>query len=327
MPQILDGDVFDENVLLDETDDVLDVSETSSSSNDSNNHSNPIKQDDELEEETNLLLSSSVAADDDSFLKDTSASPEKSIESAAADITDAPLQKKVVLKRKSTSLIESASAAAEQTKPTTTEIETGEPAKRSKIEPIVMDADASAANGSSVETNGKAVKWSELSQEELMEIRAKKFGAAPSSDTAKAARAERFGVTGEESKTETVTPKAAAAVATDAATADADKKASPSVKGLKITFNTDVDVLKKRAERFGGSVSTAMVQIENKEKLQKRQARFSGGTGSSPAVTAPADTEAEASAPAVSAPAVSTPAASDNDDRLKARLERFKTAV
>lgn len=341
----LDGDVFDENVLLDDNDDVLDVSCINSSINDSVNKSMNTQQDDELEEETKLYLGSPAVADDDSFLKDTSKSPEKSIESAATDITDAPQQKKVVLKRKSTSLIESASAAPEQTASTATADEAGAPAKRSKIEPIVMnsDSDTKSTNGSSnVDSNGKTVKWSELSKEELMEIRAKKFGGSPSVDTAKSgdaaksgdsaksARAERFGLTAE-------TPAAAESTTTTPKSDAPAKKTTPSAKGIKITFATDVEVLKKRAERFGGSVSTAMVQIENKAKLQKRQERFSGNVDSLPAAIADAvDTpavDAEAvsapaeSAPAVTAPAVTAPSASDNDERLKARLERFKVAA
>lgn len=35
-----------------------------------------------------------------------------------------------------------------------------------------------------------------------------------------------------------------------------------------------MDVLKQRAERFGGSVSSVMSNLANEEKLEKRKARF-----------------------------------------------------
>lgn len=48
---------------------------------------------------------------------------------------------------------------------------------------------------------------------------------------------------------------------------------------LAAPVDSSLDVLKKRAERFGSSVSKLMVDMENKEKLEKRKAKF--GTVSS----------------------------------------------
>lgn len=101
----------------------------------------------------------------------------------------------------------------------------------------------------------------ELSIDERRELRAKKFGETVTTSEKKDERAKRFGI---ESITTTTT--------TD------DKKNS------KISDNgvsTSVDILKKRAERFGGSVSSTITKIELGEKLQKRQERF----GASPAQT------------------------------------------
>ncbi|KAG6456069.1 SAP domain-containing ribonucleoprotein [Manduca sexta] len=43
------------------------------------------------------------------------------------------------------------------------------------------------------------------------------------------------------------------------------------------TLSENLDKLKKRAERFGQSVSKIMTDIEKKEKLEKRKAKFSAG--------------------------------------------------
>lgn len=63
---------------------------------------------------------------------------------------------------------------------------------------------------------------------------------------------------------------------------------------------TSVDVLKQRAERFGGSVSTVMSSLENQEKLEKRKARF-GAVSSTNGATI-----------------------SDSEKAKQQRLERFK---
>lgn len=82
-------------------------------------------------------------------------------------------------------------------------------------------------------------------------MRAKKFGVALSGEAQKAARAARFGVSPTNGK-----------LSTD---------------GTK----TSVDVLKKRAERFGTSVSSLMTNIETQEKLEKRKQRFGLSTNGS----------------------------------------------
>ncbi|KAJ8960791.1 hypothetical protein NQ318_020086 [Aromia moschata] len=97
----------------------------------------------------------------------------------------------------------------------------------------------------------KVIKLSQLSAKERLEMRAKKFGvSALSVDAKKVVRAERFGLGGN------------------------------STSNISLSnVNTSVDVLKQRAERFGGSVSTIMSSLENKEKLEKRKARFGEANG------------------------------------------------
>ncbi|XP_066141583.1 SAP domain-containing ribonucleoprotein-like [Euwallacea fornicatus] len=96
----------------------------------------------------------------------------------------------------------------------------------------------------------KVIKLSELSSKERLEMRAKKFGVTTLSDDAKKlARAERFGVGSNEKST--------------------------SGNSIKLnTPNTSIEVLKQRAARFGGSVSSLMSEVENKERQEKRRQRF-----------------------------------------------------
>lgn len=67
-----------------------------------------------------------------------------------------------------------------------------------------------------------------------------------------------------------------------------------------------MDLLKKRAERFG-TVSTQLIKVETQEKLEKRKARF-GETTTAPATAAATN--------------------GDTSEVQKAkRLERFKASV
>ncbi|XP_049283307.1 uncharacterized protein LOC125763811 [Anopheles funestus] len=158
---------------------------------------------------------------------------------------------------------------------------------------------ASANSGSDGEPEKKVVKLGQLSALERLEMRAKKFGAqtvppansTPAATTAATdkmqARAARFGLTG-------------ASSGTSAATNNNSTPAS-------------LEALKKRAERFGGSVSSEMSKLEQEEKLAKRQARF-GQTVSS-------GSTASNGAGKVSSASV------DYAEKARLRLERFKSAA
>lgn len=246
--------------------------------------------DDELDEETKSFLNSS-AHDEDAILKSphgstSSKSPENAglVDSSSAA---AAQHKKVVLKRK---LITSLSVNESNSNDAPTD---------AKVLKTIEPSGDNANNGThadDVPSTG-TVKLTELSMKERLELRAKKFGATPSTDTLKQARAERFGIPAAATKTGATTAKSGS---------------SDSIK--KDVVAPPIDLLKKRAERFGGSVSTVLTKMENKEKLLKRQERFG-------AVKAPT-----ASQPSTETPDTSQPN-SDYAEKAKLRLERFKTTV
>ena len=77
-----------------------------------------------------------------------------------------------------------------------------------------------------------------------------------------------------------------------------------------------LEALKKRAERFGGSVSSEMSKLEQEEKLAKRQARFGLAASSSPAPSATANGAGKVATGSV-----------DYAEKARLRLERFKSAA
>ncbi|XP_024868659.1 SAP domain-containing ribonucleoprotein [Temnothorax curvispinosus] len=93
----------------------------------------------------------------------------------------------------------------------------------------------------------KIIKLSELSTKERLEMRAKKFGVPLSETAKKEARLARFNVNNQNNK---------------------------SAASIKTPVPTTYEMLKKRAERFGSSVSTLMEKAELAERLEKRKARF-----------------------------------------------------
>ncbi|KAJ8412117.1 hypothetical protein AAFF_G00143840 [Aldrovandia affinis] len=105
-----------------------------------------------------------------------------------------------------------------------------------------------------------------VSAEEKLKKRAERFNVPASSDSKKAARAARFGLP----------------VVPPASTQGASVISKPVV---------DVNVLKKRAERFGMNVSSISKKVEDVEKLKKRKERF--GIVTSAAAASPDDSEAK----------------------------------
>ncbi|XP_056644523.1 SAP domain-containing ribonucleoprotein isoform X1 [Diorhabda sublineata] len=113
----------------------------------------------------------------------------------------------------------------------------------------------------------KVIKLSDLTAKERLEMRAKKFGVtALSVDAKRAARAERFGTTSSSS-------------ITSSKVVSRNKKIVGTLLNRIFLQNTSVDILKQRAARFGGSVSSTMSNLENKEKLEKRKQRFGSVNG------------------------------------------------
>ncbi|XP_051532648.1 SAP domain-containing ribonucleoprotein [Myxocyprinus asiaticus] len=98
--------------------------------------------------------------------------------------------------------------------------------------------------------------------DERFQKRAERFNMPPNVDSKKAARAARFGLTVPESS-----------------------------KGTSAIPKVAVEVLKKRAERFGMNVSSVSKKFEDDEKLKKRKERF--GILTSAASTGADDSEAK----------------------------------
>lgn len=133
------------------------------------------------------------------------------------------------------------------------------------------------------EPEKKVIKISELTGKDRLELRNKKFnagnGAAPQSERLQA-RAARFGIAASDKSSESSKP---------------------------VTSSVSLEVLKKRAERFGTVLVPELKKSELDEKLQKRQERFGAST-----------TKAAVTAPAASSDA------SDLEAKALKRLERFK---
>lgn len=198
------------------------------------------------------------------------------------DILESPTiaTKKVVLKRKSSInsgiVLETSNTTKENTEPSPPKER-----KMSERNPITMGDDEQA---------GKAPtkKLKELSMQERLEMRAKKFGI--------------------ESK-----PQATATVMTAK-----EKNAAISVAPV-VSSEKQVELLKKRAERFGCVTSTNLAKLDAEERLLKRKQRFGGNIETSVKSTEDAGNNTSSTAVKV------TPAANDEwAEKARKRLERFK---
>lgn len=137
------------------------------------------------------------------------------------------------------------------------------------------------------EPSKKAVKLTELTAQDRLDMRAKKFGSEMSTPLSgnkalsdkKASRAERFGIT------------------------TTDKTAAVSKKITNDVAPASLDLLKKRAERFGTVQAPELKKTEQSEKLQKREIRFG------------------------SAAAEPNKSSADYAEKARLRAERFKTAA
>ncbi|XP_035738413.1 SAP domain-containing ribonucleoprotein-like [Vespa mandarinia] len=119
------------------------------------------------------------------------------------------------------------------------------------IEDVKMDEvekhDNDTKSSENASPEKKIIKLSELGTKERLEMRAKKFGLPLSEAAKKEARSARFSINNQNNK---------------------------SAASVKTPIHTTYEVLKKRAERFGMSVSSVMDKAELEARIEKRKARF-----------------------------------------------------
>ncbi|XP_015924270.1 SAP domain-containing ribonucleoprotein [Parasteatoda tepidariorum] len=168
-------------------------------------------------------------------------SPEKDLQKVAESNVSKPLKKRVVAQTPSPTVESPKPSKIVLKRDNYPTIEPPEPQPTSKKDHPLIEAPKS-------EVVAKATKI--LTASERLQLRAKRFNidSKTSSDTS------AVKVTGPGEKVGSVTAPAVA-----------------SAKG------GNLDVLRKRAERFGENVSTVMKQLENQEKLLKRKMKFTGG--------------------------------------------------
>ena len=199
------------------------------------------------------------------------------------DILESPTiaTKKVVLKRKSSlnsgTALETSNTTKENSEPTPTKER-----KMSERNPITMGDEEQSGTP-------PVKKLKELSMQERLELRAKKFGIDTKSQASAAT---------------TMTAK--------------EKNAAISVAPV-VSSEKQVELLKKRAERFGCVTSTNLAKLDAEERLLKRKQRFGGSVETSPKSTEFASNNTSSTAVKVA------PIANDEwAEKARKRLERFK---
>uniref|UniRef100_A0A182JNU8 SAP domain-containing protein n=1 Tax=Anopheles christyi TaxID=43041 RepID=A0A182JNU8_9DIPT len=259
---------------------------------------------DPVVEEDHILNSPTPSETPKSISPDEPRKPDDETDHALEEKSSAPAARKISLKRN-----------ISITKPTLGTETTSSPlseAPKAQRQPFSSAHSAGASNsGSDGEPEKKVVKLGQLTALERLEMRAKKFGSAQSATPST-----------NSTTTSTAAANAPAASpgtkATDKMQARAARFGLSSTNSITSASNStpaSLEALKKRAERFGGSVSSEMSKLEQEEKLAKRQARF-GLTASGPAKNTTANGAGKVSTGSV-----------DYAEKARLRLERFKSAA
>lgn len=162
-----------------------------------------------------------------------------------------------------------------------------EPEKKIVLKRALITVPETEPSSEATATPAKLGKLTQLTAQERIEMRQKKFGCSTVPvplDVKKQSRAERFGIKSN----------------------DGENKPQNAKLDITTPVTVSVEVLKKRAERFGISVAPKLVTEENAEKILKRKERFG--------VSAPA-----------TGPTAATATTTDTlSEKAKMRLERFK---
>lgn len=118
--------------------------------------------------------------------------------------------------------------------------------------PKVKEENVEAKSEEKLPSSNKVKITAEIDPKARLEMRAKRFGLPVKMTEAerKEARKQRFGQI------------------------DINTTVTKSAHLTPASFQENIDKLKQRAQRFGQSVSSIMTDIENKEKLEKRKAKF-----------------------------------------------------
>ncbi|XP_017047071.1 uncharacterized protein LOC108092092 [Drosophila ficusphila] len=206
---------------------------------------------------------------------------------STTDSTTALPAKKIVLKRNNSQQSTGAAASTattpskENEAPTTAITVSTDETPTKKHKPIIV--------GPKTEGDKPAgdKKLTQLTAQERLELRAKKFGITPAASTAVAA---------------TATTVAAAINKSSSASITANK-------GNKETEEQQKEALKRRAERFGCVVPEKTPKSAAEERLLKRKERFGAGAATTEATPTAATTESKDAW----------------SEKARARLERFKT--
>lgn len=254
-----------------------------------------LQHDDLLDDEEGVLTDEEEAkmlGNDDELLKSPQPVSE-SLEEVDKSVTDDDLieppkteVRKIIIKRTmpTANLTTESNPSTQNSETTPTKI-----LKMSERNPITMnDSKVSDQSISSSESSsiGATKKLTALTLDDRLKLRAQKFGLETTSSISSTVKSN---------------------------------KSSIISSSLNISDEKQVELLKKRAERFGCVVSTKMAKLEEQERLLKRKQRFGGGS----TVLEEDSTKISNGANSSVSSSTKTDSPAKWDEKAKKRLERF----